>query len=71
MSRPTLVRVETRESFVDMAGVAWATYPEAYRSSIRSLLAAELVDQYGGPNGDAAAAALLEQFVIVPRDRQP
>lgn len=68
MSRPTLVRVQTRETFVDMAGVAHETYSAAFRESVRGLLAARLVD-LGCPAADACASALLEAFVVVPRDR--
>lgn len=67
MSRPALVRVETRESFVDMAGMAWGTYAEAHRASIAGLLAAELTDQQGG-TPDQVAAALLERFTVAPRE---
>lgn len=62
-----LVRVETRETFVDMAGVAHATYSEAHRASVAGLVAAFLVDQ-GVPAADPVAWALLGAFTIVPRD---
>lgn len=66
MSRPSFVRVSVREEFVDMAGVAHATYSEAHRASIVGLLAAELIDQQGG-TPEQIAAALLERFTVVPR----
>lgn len=67
MSRPTLVRTEVREEFVDMAGNVHPTYAAAHRASVAGLLAAFLVDQ-GVSGAEAIAWAVLGSFTVVPRD---
>jgi len=67
VSWPTLVRTEVRESYVDMAGGVHTRYVDAHRASVLGLLAAFLADQGACCECDAVAAALLEQFVVVPR----
>jgi hypothetical protein len=69
MSRATLVRATLREEYTDMAGLVHPTYAQAFQSSVRGLLASFLADQ-GVEAVDAVAAALLERFVVVPRDSQ-
>ena len=67
MSRPVLVETVHALQFRDMAGGVHATHAEAWKASIRGLLAARLADE-GVDSPDAVAAALLEVFVLVPRD---